>query len=157
MNSISHYVLTVLCAAIITAIIIRISEKNQTTGNIIKMICVVFMTLSVITPLLKIKYGDASSYIDSYRSDADRIVSEARNETANALMSVIKEKTQSYIVNKAAANGADIIATVDITEPDTLTPDIITIEGEVSPYVKEIIKKAISEELGIPEEKQIWK
>ena len=89
-------------------------------------------------------------------TDADEIVSEAQNQSRNELLSIIIEKTETYIVNKAATYDAEITVSVSISEPDTLLPDTMSIEGEVSPYIKEILQNVIAEDLGIPKEKQIW-
>ena len=157
MQSIYAYLLTVLSVAIISSIATHICGDNQAIVNVIKTIGAIIMTITIISPLVSFRIDSLRYYIKNTDSEAAGIVSEAKVESENEMRSIIKEHVQTYVINKAEAHNADIDVTVDAFKQDTLIPESITIEGEVSPYIKEILVKIISEDLGIPEDRQIWK
>lgn len=157
MGAISGYILTVICIAIVSAIVTRICGNNQSVGNIIKLITAVAMTITIIAPFLSISVDGLSNYMHTIEMDANGIVSRAQEQAKNDLQAIITEKVETYIINKAATYDAEISVSVEIPASDSLIPDTITIEGEVSPYIKEILVKIIEDDLGIPEDRQIWK
>lgn len=157
MDEIRQYILSVLAAAIITSLIVRFVGKQEAVVGMIKMIASVFLTITVLSPVIKLQIEDVSAYVGALEENGNDIVSEAKSQAENDRQSIILEKTQTYIEDKAASYGAVITATVGITEPDALMPDTITIEGEVSPYIKTLLKEVITDDLGIREDKQIWK
>ena len=71
-------------------------------------------------------------------------------------VSIIKEKTEAYILEKAESLGLDISVEINFGEADSMVPTEVRISGPVSPYAKDQLSKTISTDLGIPEERQIW-
>lgn len=156
MDATRQYILSVLSAAIITSLVVRFTSKQEAVAGIIKMIASVFLTITVISPVIKMQIQDVSDYMGALDVDAKDIISEAKAQAENETVSIILNKAQAYIEDKAATYGVEITATVSITEPDSLKPDTIAIEGKVSPYIKEILQDVITDDLGIQEDKQIW-
>ena len=156
MDNIRQYILTVLSAGIIASIAIRFTAKLQTIGNIIRLVCSVFILTTITSPFLDFKMQDITGYINSFDSDAKDIITEAKSHVEQESISIITERAQAYIEDKAADYGAKITAVVSATDPNTLVPDAITISGNVSPYTKAILQRVIREDLGIQEDKQTW-
>lgn len=156
MEDLRRYILSVLSATIITAITVRLTARQQVISNIIKLICSVFLMCTIISPFVNLKVQDISWYIESSHSEADDIVAYAEKQAITDAEAIIIERTQTYIEDKATEYGAEITAVVSITAPDSLVPDTITIDGEVSPYTRRVLQRIIRDELGIGEEKQIW-
>lgn len=156
MDGIRQYIFTVLAAAIITSLFVCLAGKQQATAGLVKLIGAVFISINVMSPFISLQLQDVSDYMQSLKLDANDIIAEAKSEVIDQTVSVITEKTQTYIKDKAAAYGASITATVGISDPDLLVPDTITIEGAVSPYIKQILQEVITNDLGIGEDKQTW-
>ena len=156
MDTIRQYILSVLSAAIITSLLVRFANKHEAVGGIIKMIASIFLSIAVVSPVMKMQISDISEYVGDLELDANGIIFDAKAQAENETVSIILEKTQAYIEDKAATYGAEITAKVRTTEPDLFRPDIIEIEGSVSPYVKEILQDVIANDLGIQEDNQIW-
>ena len=156
MDTIRQYILSVLSAAIIASLLVRFTNKQEAVGRIIKLIASVFLSIAVVAPIIKMQILDISEYVGDLEADGKNIISDAKVQVENETVSIILEKVQAYIEDKAATYGAEITATVGITEPDSLRPDTIEIEGNVSPYVKEILQDVIADDLGIQEDNQIW-
>ena len=155
MDTIRQYILSVLSAAIIASLLVRFTNKQEAVGRIIKLIASVFLSIAVVAPIIKMQILDISEYVGDLEADGKNIISDAKVQVENETVSIILEKVQAYIEDKAATYGAEITATVGITEPDSLRPDTIEIEGNVSPYVKEILQDVIADDLGIQEDNQI--
>lgn len=156
MEDLRRYILSVLSATIITAITVRLTARQQVISNIIKLICSGFLMCTIISPFVNLKLQDISWYIESSHSEADDIVAYAEKQAITDAEAIIIERTQTYIEDKATEYGAEITAVVSITAPESLIPDTITIDGEVSPYTRRVLQRIIRDELGIGEEKQIW-
>ena len=152
-----QYIISVLSATIISALAVRFSGKQQATAGIVKLISAVFLLITAISPLVKFQLQDISDYVDMIDVDADNIITDAQSQAETETAAIITDRTQAYIKDKAATYGADVTVTVEISQPDSLIPDTITIEGEVSPYIKEVLQKTITDDLGIREDRQIWK
>lgn len=157
MEEIRQYILSVLSAAVITSLIVRFIGKQEAVAGIVRMISSVFLVITVISPVIKLQIKDVSQYVSALEEDGKDIIYEAKSQAESETQSIISDKVETYIEDKAASYGAVITATVGITEPDSLKPDTIAIEGEVSPYIKKILQEAITDDLGIREDRQIWK
>jgi len=78
-------------------------------------------------------------------------------ESANtAIRAVIKEQTETYILEKADSMGADLRAQITLDSGNQPFPIAVKISGDVSPYVKKQLISIISNDIGIPEEMQTW-
>ena len=56
MDSIRQYLLSITAAAVICAIINALSGKKGTTSAVVKLLSGLFLTLSVISPLLNLEH-----------------------------------------------------------------------------------------------------
>ena len=156
MESIKEYLITILAASLISTIVMRIAGKWGTCSNIIKLILAVFLSISVISPILNIEVSDFTELLDSYDGDAEAIISDVQAAVQSEAAAVIIERTEAYIEQKAALYGGEITATVGISDAKTLIPDSVVICGNISPYGKISLKKIIKDDLGIPEDRQTW-
>ena len=90
-----------------------------------------------------------------FKNDAENIVSSTQDETQTQLRTIIKEKTESYILDKAASMNSDIRVEV-ILDDVTSIPIAAIIHGDISPYNKAILSQYLVDSLGISEESQTW-
>lgn len=157
MNDIKQYILSVLAASLASAIIAKLTFKSKLNQTLLKIACGVFVIITAVTPVLDFRISDVADMIGHTDFDAEELVEEALSSAESEKISIIKDRIQAYIKNKAAAYGADIIANVILSEEDNLTPESVVIEGDITPYKKKLLKKIISEDLGIPEDAQVWK
>ena len=156
MNGLRQYIISVLSAAMICAIVIKISEKNQLSANVIRLVATAFLLITVLAPFLNFTLSDFNRNFSLSKIDGTQIAEQASNDALQETALIIKEHTKAYIEKKAESYGADISATISISEPTSLVPDGIKIEGNISPYIKTILTTIINDDLGIPEDKQIW-
>lgn len=157
MDGIRQYLLSVIAAAIICSIIISLVDKKSAGSALIKLLCGVFMTLTVVSPLVQIRLSDFSAYFSGLRANADAVVAIGEAESKNAMTAIIKQKTEAYILDKAAAMGLELEVKVYLDSSDIPKPFQIELQGRISPYQKGVLQDVIINDLGIPKENQIWR
>ena len=152
MDAIKGYLLSITAAALICGIVNSLSGKGS-TGKLLKLLSGLFLAAAVIKPAVEVKLDNIYTFTDNLTVNSDIVVSQGENLAAEEMKRIIKEKTEAYILDKAKALGAEIA--VEVTLHD-YTPVGVTIEGDVSPYVKKNLSANITQELDIPPEEQVW-
>ena len=155
MGSVRQYILSIVVAAFVCCIVKSIVGNKSGHGKIVSIICGVFLTVVVLSPVLDLKIPDLMTFTDDFKNDAENIVSFTQDETQTQLRTIIKEKTESYILDKAASMNSDIRVEV-ILDDVTSIPIAAIIHGDVSPYNKAILSQYLVDSLGISEESQTW-
>lgn len=156
MGNIKQYLITLICAAIIAGICEGVLGKKSHYRPAIRLITALFVLLTLLIPLSKGIPFDISRFYESIETDA-QIQSEIGLDVASSeLTKIITEQTQAYIQDKAAAMGAEIEATVELSAGNPPIPVAVKLEGSISPYAKSKLKQIIKNDIGITEENQIW-
>ncbi len=157
MESIRTYLLSVICAAVISAIIVNLVGNNSTYSAMIKLLTGLFLSITVISPLLKIEMNHFSSYFSEVQIDASNAIHDGTMTANDALSEIIKENTEAYILDKAASMGVTLDVAVSLTGDSAPKPQSVIIDGAVSPAVKIRLQEMIENDLDIPREKQLWR
>lgn len=156
MDNLKQYLLTVICASAVCAIIVAISEKNGTQTSVIKLLCAIYISITAVSPWLEIKLHDLTSYFGTIHTEAASIVDTNILLSEDKTKTLIKERIQEYIYDKAATLGAEVHVDVVLSDTKPYPPETIKLTGSMTPYNKQRLQKIISEELGIPEVNQKW-
>lgn len=156
MEEIRQYLLSIIAAAIICAVVIRIAGQKNMVCAMIKLFAGLFMSLTVISPLLKLQIGNFSDYLSTLELDADCYISEAEESAAFERSGIITNAIESYILDKATSLGVTIQVEVELSDTDKQTPNKVVLVGDISPYNKLKLQQIIKDDLGIPEENQFW-
>ncbi len=156
MDNIRQYLLTIICAAILCAITLRICEKNSAHNSILKLLTGIFLSITVISPLTNIKISDITYSLTDYNIDAEQVVAQSNSNVNSQLRGIITQKAEAYILDKATSLGVAMEVEV-ILSKDENTPQSVVIQADISPYAKSQMQQIITEDLGIPKEKQVWK
>lgn len=156
MDQIRQYLMSILAAAILCSIVVRLTEKQNVTSAIIKLTAGLFLSVTVISPFINLQIGELSTYFSALDTRTDEIIVSGQNAASKETADIILQQTESYILDKAASYGANIQVNAQISDPDTMIPDLVTLKGSISPYIKQRLQKTIAEDLGIPEENQTW-
>ena len=156
MGDIRQYLLTIITAAIICAVVNTIMENKGTITAITKMLTGLFLTVAVVSPLVSVQLSDFSGYVRGLDAAANEAVSRGEEMAQNATAAIIIEKTEAYILDKAASLELNIEVEVRLSSTNPLTPETVYLKGSISPYAKECLRQYISNDLGIPGENLIW-
>lgn len=152
-----QYLMRIIVAGILcTLATVRFTNKDA-VGRLIRLICCIFMTLTVIMPWRNISVSSLLELNEFSTDDMNIIINEGQNYSDNALRQVITQQCRTYIVEKAKGMGVSIDAEVVLSLESPPTPCAVTITGGVPPYTKVKLSEVLSQEMGIPKEQQIWK
>lgn len=156
MDDIRQYLLSVVSAAVISALAINVIGKKGIYASVVKLLAGLFLSITVISPWAKLQIGDLSSYLDNLELDAADVIAKGEYMAADAAGTIIKDQLEAYILDKASAIGIQVKVEVVLTDTDPPVPCSVTISGAASPYAKQRLQQMIADELGIPKENQSW-
>ena len=146
--------LSVTTAAIICGILNGLLEKSKTIAPIVKLLTALFMSVTVLSPLVTISISNMLPNIQSFTEDANQIVQQGEWYAEKRQADIIKSRLEAYILDKAASLDAEV--TVEITLSQDSLPCAVCITGNLSPYAKAQLENILQHELAIPKEAQRW-
>jgi hypothetical protein len=153
MEAIKEYLVAITSAALICGLVNALAGGKSTTAKLLRLLCGLFMAATVMKPLVDIQITDIRSFVDQLTVDADLAVMNGEEIASNEMKRIIKEKTETYILDKAKTLGAEL--EVDVTL-DGVIPTAVTLKGNISPFAKASLCETIARDLGIALEEQIW-
>lgn len=157
MTQIKAYILSVVAVSLLCCISKKIYPSNGASKQLITIICGMLMLITIAKPLFNLSFSDPTYWIDWVSTDASKAVGEGEQQMILALKEGIKQRAETYILDKAAAYGAQIDVQIRLSNDDLPVPVGSVIVGDVSPYVKTQLQYILQKEFGIAAKEQIWK
>ena len=151
------YVLSILAAAVVCAVVQGVLNKKSVSGRMIHLLSGILMAVTVIAPLENISFRGVEDYWDNLSVDAQEYVSDGTAMAENQRIAIIKSQSEAYILDKANRMGLQITLEVELDENNGNVPCGVVISGAVSPYAREQLCAYMEDTLGIAKENQIWK
>ena len=148
-----EYLVSIVSASMLSGILIRLT-RNSASGEIVRMLCGVFLTIVLIQPLAGKKARLWEATLPDSGEQAEDIIAEGRASAEDIRKEFIKERLEAYILSRAGTIGADIQA--EITLGKDCLPTHIRLTGTISPIYRSKLTQIIASELGIPREQQEW-
>ena len=152
----SAYILRVVAAAVVCALLGALLPPKTAAGQISKILCGILLTITIISPLMDISFQNITGYFDALATDADQYVSEGEDAMRQQLTAIIKSETEAYILDKAKQMDLQIAVEVELDENNNSIPCAVTITGQISAYSKKVLSGYITDTLGIAKENQVW-
>lgn len=156
MDGIRQYILRLLIAAIICAIINDWVGSKGNNGKLIKLLCGVFMTVTLLSPVIKLELNRITEYFEEMSFEAEAAVAYGEEIAADSMAAIIKDRTETYILDKAALLELNLEVEVTLSKSNPPVPEFVILKGAASPHGKRQLKEYISKELGISEDRQKW-
>ena len=153
MKGVTSYILSVTAAAVVAAVLLTLSGKG-TAEKLIRMLAGIFMTLAVVSPLLKLELPDPRQWLMPYAEDGQAAAAEGEKMAEDAAHTFIKERVESYILDKAARCGASL--TVEVELDSEGVPVGAALTGAVPPDTKTRLIRILRADLGLGEEALRW-
>ncbi len=150
-----EYVLGVLCAALICGVVTRILGKKGVQGNLVQILCSIFLMISIVSPLAKLSFDSWENLHLDIERDALAAADQGKNEVNNQYRQVITQRTTTYILDKAESMGLALEVSVTLREDDLAAPKAVTLRGRIAPYAKQVLSSWLANELGIEEQEWI--
>lgn len=157
MGSVSAYITSVASVCLCCAIFHKLIGQKGANASVISSLCGVILAIAVISPVIKINLSGIEDYINDIQIETSHYVNAGEKASQNELRSVITEKVNAYILEKASSYDCDIkTVEVSVTSDSIPVPDSVVINGTYSPYIKNQLSGLIASNLGISKEKQQW-
>ena len=156
MDAVRGYLLCVIGAALICAVVQQFLTEKSAHLPLVKMICGLIMVLSVLSPLVNLSDFAPFSWTHEFANQADTAVVSGQQISYDALSEVILKRLEAYILDEARTLGAELTVTIELADGTLPTPHAVIIQGDVSPFAKNKLQSIIESELGISKENQKW-
>lgn len=122
----------------------------------LKLLCGLFLTLTVVKPLVQLELPDLDILLVPFSQEAETAVSEGTEMLQDALAKSIQQETEAYICSKAEQLQANLHVQVHLSNDEPPIPDEVILDGNIDPAVKEVLQEMMEDELNIPKEHQQW-
>ena len=155
MDSVQQYILSIVCMSIICAVVQMLCASG-TAANLVKMVGGILVAITVLQPLMREPIFHWEDNAISITQNGEQIILDGQQTAEMALSQLIKDKTQTYILNKASEMGADITVEVILKDECPMELKNVTMKGTVAPYIRQQLAESLYRDLGIAEENQIW-
>lgn len=148
------YILSVICAAFLCAIVSGMVDKKSTVGAVLKLICGIFLTFTVVKPITEIRLSEWEAIPWDLLQEAEAVSNIGSNQAQAELEAIIKQKITAYILDKA--NSLDGTLSVEVTLDEAGIPVEVILTGTISSQGKDTLSGILQSDLGIAKENQIW-
>ena len=122
----------------------------------VTFLCGISMVITVISPWVTFRFDEMIAFTNSLQTESSVAVTKGQAFANQALNDIIKERCQTYILDKASELGLRISVTVELTDEYPGVPNRIHIQGPAAPFAKSQLTNYISSSLGIAKENLIW-
>ena len=155
MEKIAEYVLRLVCASVLSSVLLSITGTSGSSGRIRQMLCGIFVAFVAISPLREINLRNISFPDTGIALQAERFVQAGTQQARSAMEEIIKEQCASYILSKAEELRLQPDITVEL-DPDTGVPVGITLSCTATPYEKSVLSDYLIQTLGIERSAIQW-
>lgn len=156
MDSIGQYILSIGIAALLASVLTGLTDVKSSTGVLTRMVCGLFLAVTAIEPILDLDFSYLTGFADVYMESAQAASAFGSDLADEARREIIKAKAEAYILDKAGLYDLQLEVEVTLDEGDIPTPESVRLSGSASPYARGRLQELISDELGIPKERQLW-
>lgn len=156
MDGIRQYLISLTAAAILCGIVKGLFPDKGGVGATIRLMTGLFLTVTVISPLVTISLGQLQDFGGGLKADAQAAVAAGKNAAMESVGTIIKEQTEAYILDKAEAFGGSLTVEVTLGTSNPPTPVGVTLGGAISPAGRSRLERIITEDLGVAKEQILW-
>ncbi len=156
MDRLHQYILSISAAAVFCSIARSVSDEKTISGSMIRLIAGIVMTLTVISPIVTLKLDQLPELSADLTAEARSAAARGTEMAATEINAIITDQVGAYILDKAAAYGADLEVEVLMPTDGSHQPVGVILYGDVSPYAKLQLQRIIAEDILITKEHQQW-
>ena len=127
--------ITLTAAAMLCALVKAITAGRKGQEKILSLVCGIFLLATALGPLGLLRLPDLSDPTAQVQAEADRMASQAEDETKRQMAAIISEEAASYILDKADALGLQLEVQVELDAE--LLPCGVRLQGAASPLCQE--------------------
>ena len=152
-QAIGKYLLSVAASAMLLSLSQAMVPKGA-VRRIAGFVGGLLVILAVLSPIVSIDPDELSQYISAFSIDTE---TGAIIDDREILSGIIKDRCESYILDKAKELGATLEVSVDLCEDAHYPyPVSVVLTGQVTPEQKMRLTEEISLDMGISPQQQEW-
>ena len=156
MNALSGYLLRIISAAILGAVVKAISPKNA-AGRVVKMAVGMVLVLCVVSPVLKLDEAHIASFFAQSQIVCEHARTGIEIPTQDLAAQIISEKVETYVLDKARELGIQIEVEVSMHTGGAYPyPDGIVISGTMNRIQRQELQRYIDSTFAIPADRQVY-
>lgn len=152
MEALNQYFLSIVIAAMICGILSAVMPN--TNASLIKFIFGFALLLVMLKPLSGFKLNSFQKNYFPIKQSGEAAALDGKMMAQEAIGNIIKQRTEAYILEEAAA--LNIFVQPEVFMDEDSIPVNVTIAGDISPYAKAHLANYIETTLGIQKEHQEW-
>lgn len=150
------YLIRLTAAAILAAVVRRMAPGNG-AGKAARLAAGLLILITALGPLGDLDLVQAAQNLAT-AGYADALTTQTVDKASNELLEqLIIESAEAYILDKAQALGAEISPEVETRlQASYPVPWSVRLTGDYTENQRKALAEIISEDLGIPEDRQEW-
>lgn len=114
------------------------------------------MVVCIVQPISLLRFPDLKDLELPYFQDASAASAQGEIIARTTLESIISERTEAYILDRAAELDMSVQVQVVLGDGDEPVPEAVVITGQWMPLQREKLERIIEDELSITKEYQTW-
>lgn len=158
MTVIQEWVRGLVFSGAVCSVALMLSPDGR-VKKVLKLLCGAVMCIAFISPAAQLDFGAYSKAMAKYSLEAESYIHDGENESKNLNRTIIQDKCEAYILDKANTLGAEIIS-VDVlarwSEEGYWYPVSADICAACSVEEKSCLEDYIQAQLGIKRDDQTW-
>ena len=155
-EAIRDYLLSIVAVSLLGAVLMALVPKGAVQKTL-RFFCGLLLILVTIGPVVQIDFDILSQSMADLEKESGQNTYEMEIENENLVASLIKEKTEAYILDKALQRNMTVEVVAEVqTKGDVPYPCAVSITGAFSKQEQNVISKDIEGNLGIGIDDQEW-
>ena len=149
MSWISAYLMRLICAAILCALVGAVDGGSP---GLRRLLAGIFLPLTALSPLAELELPELDP--ERFFADARAAVRDGTEQADEMQADIITDGCEAYIWNKAAAMGLEL--TIRLELDGEHLPCMVELTGQASPLERQKLTAELVRELGLGKENVIW-
>lgn len=149
----ANYIFRLTAISILCAVSLSLLPDG-TGKTLMHLVGSLMLLIAVIQPLQDFQLPKDDQWFTDYQSEGKDFAAMGEELAMAARCEFIKQRLGAYILDKAAALGADISVGIVLNRQEV--PVAIVLSGKVSEPVQQQLSQIITQDLGISKENQQW-
>ena len=150
MSALTGYLMRLICAAILCALIGSMGGSSQ---GLRRLIAGIFLTLTALSPVGSLELPDIDP--GQLHAEAQAAVREGKEQANEMKTDIISRACEAYIWNKAAEMGLELEICLELDSEGL--PRMLTLTGQASPLERQKLTQTLMKDLGLGREDVKWK
>lgn len=156
MEGLRQCVLSLTAASLVGGLLMTLAPKDAAWSRILRPLCGVFLAVTLLSPVVTLRFSGLWDSLSEFRFEGADVAEAGVAAAKETMSAIIKDRTEAYILDKAASMGLSLRVEVILSEEEIPKPITVKLWGTVPPYTKTRLRNWMEDTLGIGEEDQLW-